>query len=229
MFFATFKKLLNVYGMMDLIHILKNIGITGNLLKWFENYLYNRKQRLVIDGESSNWKETPAGVPQGYIIGPLLFLIYINDLVDIVNSEIRLFADDTTVFVFVDNPVQSAEQLNNDLANMKEWADQWLITFSPPKTKCMTISWKKPKLDHPPLFLGDNQLETVNEFKHLGLTIQNDLKWSKHINNIVCNASKRLDIMLHLKYKLDRQNLGNYVFFICKTNSRICGYSMGPL
>lgn len=190
-----------------LLYKLKNIGITGKLLKWFENYLHKRKQRVVIDGENSNWKEVPAGVPQGSVLGPLLFLIYINDLVDTVDSEIRLFADDTTVFVFVDNPVLSAEQLNKDLERMKEWADQWLITFSPPKTKSMTISWKKPKLNHPPLFMGNDQLENVNEFKHLGLTIQNDLKWGTHINNIVCHATKRLDIMLYLKYKLDRQTL----------------------
>ena len=75
---------------------------------WFENYLANRKQRTVINRESPTLAEILTGVPQGSVLGPLLFLIYINDLADIVGNEVRFFADDTMVYVFVDNPDSSA-------------------------------------------------------------------------------------------------------------------------
>ena len=188
-----------------LIYKLKKIGISGKLLKWFENYLSDRQQRVVINGESSDWGYIMAGVPQGSILGPLLFLIYINDLADIVNSNIRLFADDTTVFVYVDNPNESAKILNNDLARMHQWASTWLVKFSPEKTKSMTISWKKNKIGHPPLVFGGIALQEVDSFKHLGITLQNDLLWDKHIDNILNSANKKLNILFALKYKLDRK------------------------
>ena len=133
-----------------------------------------------------------------------MFLVYINDIVDVVNSEIRLFADDTTVFVFVDNPVASARKLNNDLSKMNDWVNQWLVNFSHPKTKCMTISWTKRKVPHPPLEMGGIVIDEVDHFKHLSVTIQDDLSWDKHVSNIIIKANKKLDIMLSLKYKLDR-------------------------
>ena len=80
-----------------LLHKLYNIGIRGNLLLWFEDYLSNRTQRVVLQGVSSSWGNINAGVPQGSVLGPLLFLIYINDLPKVVESSVRLFADDTTL------------------------------------------------------------------------------------------------------------------------------------
>ena len=174
-----------------ILYKLNKIGISGKILSWFENYLSDRQQRVVINGENSNYGRIHAGVPQGSILGPLLFLVYINDLVDVVNSEIRLFADDTTVFVTVDNPDQAADLLNKDLENMSEWANQWLIKFSASKTKCMTIS-NRSNIDHPNLILSNTTLEEVDHYKHLGLVLQSNLSWDKHIYSIVANADKSM-------------------------------------
>ena len=81
-----------------LLYKLNRAGISGPLLSWFTNYLNNRKQRVVLPGTSSSWKPIKAGVPQGSILGPLLFLIYINDIVEDIHCSIRLFADDTSLF-----------------------------------------------------------------------------------------------------------------------------------
>ena len=118
-----------------LIHKLEAAGVTQTLLAWFKNYLYDRKQRIILPGVSSDWSKILAGVPQGSILGPLLFLIYINDIVNEIGSNIRLFADDTILFVIVENPVIPAEQLNADLVKILQRAETWLVSFNPTKTE----------------------------------------------------------------------------------------------
>ena len=202
--FCDISKAFDKVWHTGLIHKLNKIGISGPLLGWFENYLSERKQRVVINGEQSKWGDILAGVPQGSVLGPLLFLVYINDLAELVGSEIRLFADDTMVYIFVDNPLHSAESLNNDLEIISNWAKNWLVTFSPEKSKSMYCSFKTVNQILPDL-LFDNQIITnVLSHKHLGLSLQHNLRWENHINNICITANKRLDIMTVLKYKLDR-------------------------
>ena len=108
-----------------LIFKLKQNGIDGILLNLFQNYLTNRKQRVVLNGMESNWGDIKAGVPQGSVLGPLLFLVYINDLEEGMMSCVKFFADDTSLFSTVRDPVVSAEELNHDLELINHWAHQW--------------------------------------------------------------------------------------------------------
>ena len=203
-----------------LTHKLKKIGVRGKLLTWFKDYLNFRQQRVIIRGQSSDWGEIKAGVPQGSVLGPLLFLIYINDLVDGIKSDIRLFADDTTVYLTVDhdtNPNTSRElalaasqQLNTDLTNIKHWADQWLVNFNASKTKTMTISNRK--LEHPPLHFDHSELDTVQQHKHLGLTFTSTLSWSPHISSMVTSASKVCQVLRGFKHFMDRKSLETIYF-----------------
>ena len=107
-----------------LIFKLKRAGINGLLLDWLSDYLTNRKQRVVIPGGSSDWQFIRAGVPQGSILGPLLFLLYINDIVADTQSCVRLFADDTSLYIIVDNPMSAAEMINTDLETIHRWAEK---------------------------------------------------------------------------------------------------------
>ena len=84
-----------------LLYKLECIGVTGDLLRWFQSYLHNREQRVIIHGSSSQWGKIPAGVPQGAVLGPLTFLIYINDITENIKSNIKLFADDTSLYVTI--------------------------------------------------------------------------------------------------------------------------------
>ena len=103
-----------------LLFKLKQNGIDGKLLKLFENYLSNRRQRVVLNGKLSEWESILAGVPQGSVLGPLLFLIYINDLEHGILSRIKFFADDTSLYSIVEDPIRSALELNHDLAVISE-------------------------------------------------------------------------------------------------------------
>ena len=127
-----------------LLYKLSSNGISGPLLQWFTDYLSNRKQRFFfLPGSASNWTAIKAGVPQGSILGPLLFLVYINDIVENIHSSIRLFADDTSLYIIVDDPVDAAYQLNNDLLKIHEWAKQWLVKFNPAKSESMIFFHEK--------------------------------------------------------------------------------------
>ena len=162
-----------------LLEKLKGAGIRGRLLLWLKNYLTDRQQRVTINGAKSPWGKILAGVPQGSVLGPLLFLIFINDITHVIRRcKIRLFADDTCLFVEVDEPDKVAEILNQDLHQIQEWADKWLVSFSPPKTEELLISNKAPRA-HPPLYLNNERITTVKHHKHLGIYLSDNLSWKK--------------------------------------------------
>ena len=102
----------------DIIFKLKQNGIFGNLLNLSPNFLRNRKQRVLLNGQTSSWVDVDAGVPQGFILSPLLILIYINDTGDGISSNAKLFADDTSLFSVVHNANTKTKELNNDLLNL---------------------------------------------------------------------------------------------------------------
>ena len=190
-----------------LIHKLQAAGVCGSVLNWFKNYLSNRKQRVVLPGITSDWVYILAGVPQGSILGPLLFLLYINDIVNDIGANIRLFADDTSLSIIVENPVMAAACLNTDLLKLTHWAATWLVLFNPTKTESLIFSRKLNKPLHPPLFMENQQIVEVESHKHLGVILSADCTWHKHIKYITDKAWVRINIMRRLKFKLDRKSL----------------------
>ena len=125
-----------------LLHMLRGIGCSGKVLSWFSSYLLGHRQRVVLNGKFSKWVEVLAGVTQGSILGPLLFLIYINGIVKRIGGSIRLFADDTSLYIIVDLPEQAAMVLNANLQTISHWANDWIVVFNANKTLSMVISRK---------------------------------------------------------------------------------------
>ena len=135
-----------------LIFKLQSYGIEGNLLLLLKNYLKDRKQRVVLNGQSSLWENILAGVPQGSVLGPLLFLIYINDLPKGITSVCKIFADDTSIFSKIVDKNISAIQLNKDLEVISNWAYQWKMLFNPDSNKQaleVRFSQKRDKENYP--------------------------------------------------------------------------------
>ena len=187
---------------------LKSLGIEGQLLKWFSDYLKGRKQRVIINGICSELLSILAGVPQGSVLGPLLFLIYINDLTENVQCGIKLFADDTSLYIIFDkdNVNEATEELNSDLQTVSDWANQWLVTFNPQKTKSLYISLRNNP-DPPHLLFDGHVLDSIESHRHLGLELNSKLGWKDHIESITTNSNKKLNLLAHLKHLLDRKTL----------------------
>jgi hypothetical protein len=120
--FCDISKGLNRVWQQDLLYKLKSIGIDDAVLNWFESYLSNRRQQVVINVETSDTKSINDRVPRGSILVSMLFLIYINDIVNNISSNIKLFADDTSLYLVVDNDYESAEQLNKYIESIHQWS-----------------------------------------------------------------------------------------------------------
>lgn len=195
-----------------LLYKLKACGICGNLLNWLRSYLSNRKQKVVIGGVSSELSKIKAGVPQGSILGPLLFLIFINDIVNDILCKVRLFADDTTLYIIVENAYVAAEIINSDMDKIHQWSSQWLVNFNPRKTESMVITKKILKPHHPPVYMNDTIIHEVSSHKHLGLTFREDGSWVSHVDNIIEKVTPRLNVFRSLKFRLNRNQLQTVYF-----------------
>ena len=132
----------------------------------------------------SEYTKIESGVPQGSVLGPLLFLVYINDLEKDLKSQVKFYADDTMLYSIVKDPTQSASDLNHDLDLIQKWAFQWKMEFNPDPLKQATemiFSCKKKKPDHPPIYFNGIQVVSESVQKHLGLVFTTTLSFTKHV------------------------------------------------
>ena len=213
-----------------MVYKLKKWGISDKLLEWLSDYLTFRVQRVVVNGQKSPWSDITAGVPQGSVLGPLLFLVYINDITNVMkNCKIRIFADDTCLYIEVDNHDQAAALINEDLKSIEAWSKQWLVQFSAQKTKSMVLSQKPKNVVHPPLLLYNIPVVSVTSHKHIGLWLDNNLKWNTHIDYIYNSALKRLNMLKSYKFKLSCNTLEKNVFCFYETHIRVCQCCFGKV
>ena len=192
-----------------LIYKLKQCGVSGRFLALIISFLKDRKQRTVLNSQCSSWGDTTAGVPQGSTLGPLLFLVYINDLTTDLNCNVKLFADDTSLFTIVQDPY-SASDINHDLELLSRWAHNWRMSFNPDPHKQaveLVLSTKRHEVDHPMIFFNDIPVEKVDEHKHLGVILDRKLSFSAHINAAICKARRGIGLLKHLSRYLPRHTL----------------------
>ncbi|MEO0685391.1 MAG: reverse transcriptase family protein, partial [Cyanobacteria bacterium J06649_11] len=171
-----------------LVHKLYHYGIKGKLLNWIEQYLANRTQCVVVRGKSSPRTYVQSGVPQGTVLGPLLFLAYINDMPYSVSLSLALFADDSFLHNII-LEITDGQVLQKDLDELSVWETNWSMEFHPKKCKVLRITNKRASKKCMKYTLHNEELEVVDKAKYLGVTISKDLNWKWHINSISAKAT----------------------------------------
>ena len=181
-----------------LISKLRSYKINECLVNWVEDYLQNRSQFVEINGEKSQWLPVTSGIPQGSVLGPLLFLIYINDLPENVNSTVYMYADDTKIYREIQSD-DDHEVLQRDLETLKTWSDRWLLKFHPSKCYCINIGKKNDDVITFKYSMTEDgnkfDMTRVNEIKYIGVIVDSELKFDKHINSKIETANKVLGII----------------------------------
>ena len=222
-----------------LLYKLRRNGISGRLLLLIESFLANRKQRTVLNGKLSKWGSITAGVPQGSILGPLFFLIYINDLTDGLKCNVKLFADDTSIFTVVHDPNTAADNMNNDLQLISLWAFKWRMSFNPDPTMQaveVTFSRKIIPSNYTPICFNSVPVRKVPEHKHLGIILDSKLSFTSHINAAISKCRQGIGLLKLLSIYLPRHTLNeiyklyirphlDYGDVIYHTPGNICEYS----
>ena len=171
------------------------------------NFLENRRQRVVLNGKCSQWAPISAGVPQGSVLGPLFFLVYINDIVENLNCDVKIFADDTSLFSVVKDEGKTADEMNSDLERVRLWAWQWKMKFNADKTEEVIFSSKRLKSAHPPLFLGGSEVTVKAEHKHLGMILDSQLDFQSHNKEAITKARRGIGMIRYLSKYVSRDGL----------------------
>ena len=200
--YFDFKKAFDTVPHRRLVEKIKSYNISSKYLNWIKEFLANRKQRVVINDKKSEWKQVMSGVPQGSVLGPLLFVLYINDLPDVIknNSEVYLYADDTKLFRSIKSELD-VKLLQEDINKMKQWSEKWLLEYNNQKCKVLRIGPSKIS-DHN-YYLYD-ELQSVNSEKDIGIIIDNKLKFSDHITEKVNKANRMIGLIRRTFATLDK-------------------------
>ena len=201
-----FSKAFDKVNHEKLLYKLYQYGVKGNILGWVRGFLCHRTQTVVVDGDESSEVPVTSGVPQGSVLGPILFLVYINDLPNHVTSKVRLFADDTALYLSLNKQTDSIT-LQKDLDNLQVWEHLWDMEFNPSKCQVIQITRARKPLQTNYKLHGQT-LEITPHAKYLGITITNKLDWTSHIDNITNKANRSLGFIrrnIKTKHQKTRQ------------------------
>ena len=179
-----------------LLSKLSLIGFSSSATEWFASFLTHREQCVLLDGTTSAPLTPKSGIRQGTVLGPVLFLIFINDLPESTQSQCSIFADDTTLHTADKSSISSCARLSSDLDTSASWAERWGMLFSAPKSKHLAIG--RTAKQSPLVRMNGVPSPQVRTHKHLGLIFNNTLTWNDHVSNVYSTCARMLGILRRL-------------------------------
>ena len=194
-------------------------------MNWSESFLCGRKQRVVVNGAESSWANVLSGVPQGSALGPLYFIIFINDMPEVVHNMIALFADDAKLFSSITN-VSDHEHLKQDLIQLQNWAEKWQLKFNEKKCKVMHLGRLNPGFGYD---MAGIVLEETTEEKDLGVMIDHELKFDIHIDRQVNKANQQLGLIRRSFDALDEETFTMLYKSLVRTHLEYCNAVTFPI
>jgi hypothetical protein len=207
--YMDFMKAFDTVPHKRLLEKIRSYGITDQVLGWISSFLTDRQQRVCINGKHSKWGTVTSGIPQGSVLGPVLFVIYINDLPDVIrHSSAFLFADDTKVYKRI-TCVDDSNGLQSDLMALQEWTDKWLIKFHPDKCVVLTVGTDTQATEHLYYLKSGNNVHNLKYVEHekdLGITMDRRLNFDKHIQEKVNKANSMMGLIRRTFCHLDEEN-----------------------
>ena len=204
---ACFLDIAKAFDRVDhglLLHKLASMGVRGSEFAWFESYLCGRSICTSVDGVRSSMAAISSGVPQGSVLGPLLFVLYFSDLPAVVKTSCALFADDTLVYDTDCSGDRSAPccRLQSDLDEVQDWADTWASTFNAGKSAHVIFSKHRLEAVSPQLYLNTAPIPSKDSVKHLGVRLTSSLQWSSHVKMVIQQTSYAVSTLKRLAYRI---------------------------
>ncbi len=193
--YLDFAKAFDTVPHQRLLKKLNGYGVRGKVFEWIKDFLSNRRQLVTVNGAKSAWSPVTSGVPQGSVLGPILFVVFINDLPEVTECLTQMFADDTKVFTTVKD-MNDRQKLQNDLTNLYEWSSKWQLRFNASKCKVLHIGHNNPQFTYT-MDSGNGMIEldkTTLE-KDLGVNVDPELKFSSHVEKQVNKANRILGLI----------------------------------
>ena len=175
---------------------LKAYNLSSEVINWIKEYLTDRSQCVEVNGKASEWLPVTSGIPQGSVLGPLLFLIYINDLPDNIISDVYMYADDTKLYREI-KTIEDQRILQKDLDTLTKWSEIWLLKFHPKKCFNLTIGIRESEESSYHMMIDNvkHEMTKIEEIKGIGVIMDSNLKFEKHINAKIVTANKILGII----------------------------------
>ena len=189
--YFDYRKAFDSVPHMRLMRKIESCGITGQVQRWIKGFLQGRRQRVRVGEAVSGWKKVTSGIPQGSVLGPTLFVLFINDLPQVVESRVALFADDTKVFREIQSD-EDREKLQQDIDELLIWSKKWQLPFNESKCKVMHYGKTNRKADYN---LGGVQIVEVSEEKDLGVTFDQQLSFGTNASKVVAAANSTLGLI----------------------------------